>query len=360
MTDEGREDLEQMEIGTTYGEFAQVYDEFMDEAPYEIWCEQIDAYICKYGISRPIHRTEPDQSLWQTRQNQQSNQPQQNQQSNQPQQNQQSNQPQQNQPSNQPQQNQPSKQLQKIQPPKQPEQTQLLNQLDQNRLSNQPDQDNPLLQSERNLVVDLGCGTGTFTRLLAQKGYDIIGVDNSEEMLAIAAAKSREEGQEILFLRQDMRELDLYSTVGTVVSVCDSLNYMLTEEDLFRVFQLVRKYLYPGGIFIFDFNTLYKYERIIGDTVIAENREACSFIWENIFDPDSQCNEYDLTVFVREEDGRYRRFQETHHQRGYTVEEMVTLLQQAGFSILETMDADTLESVTAESERIYVVAKGSK
>jgi SAM-dependent methyltransferase len=336
MTDEGREDLEQMEIGTTYGEFAQVYDEFMDEAPYEIWCEQIDAYICKYGISRSIHRTEPDQSPWQTRQNQHSSQPQQNQLSNQPQQN---------------------------QPSKQSEQNQLLNQPDQNHLSDQPDQPdqvNPLLQSERNLVVDLGCGTGTFTRLLAQKGYDIIGVDNSEEMLTIAAAKSREEGQEILFLRQDMRELDLYSTVGTVVSVCDSLNYMLTEENLFRVFQLVHKYLYPGGIFIFDFNTLYKYERIIGDTVIAENRETCSFIWENIFDPDSKCNEYDLTVFVREEDGRYRRFQETHHQRGYTIEEMVTLLQQAGFAILETMDADTLEPVTPESERIYVVAKGSK
>lgn len=98
-----------------------------------------------------------------------------------------------------------------------------------------------------------------------------------------------------------MRELELYGTVGAVVSVCDSLNYLLEEEDIIQVFRLVNNYLYPGGVFLFDFNTVYKYEMVIGDSTIAENREDCSFIWENYYDAGSRMNEYDLTVFVKED-----------------------------------------------------------
>ncbi len=214
-----------------------------------------------------------------------------------------------------------------------------------------------ILESERNLVVDLGCGTGTLTELLYQKGFDIIGVDNSESMLNIAMEKREKSGDEILYLLQDMRELELYSTVGTVVSVCDSVNYILEEEELAEVFSRVNNYLYPGGIFIFDFNTEYKYREIIGDTTIAENREDCSFIWENYYDPEEALNEYDLTIFVREEIGLFRRFTETHFQRGYTVEQMTALVEQAGMLVVEIMDADTRQPVTAESERVYIVAK---
>jgi len=210
---------------------------------------------------------------------------------------------------------------------------------------------------ERNLVVDLGCGTGTLTELLYQKGYDCIGVDNSEEMLGIAMEKKVESGSEILYLHQDMRELDLYSTVGTVISVCDSVNYILEEEELLQVFRLVNNYLYPGGIFIFDFNTDYKYREVIGNTTIAENREDCSFIWENYYDPEEEINEYDLTIFVQEEGDTFHRFTETHLQRGYTVEQMRTLVEQVGLKILEIMDSDTGEAVTETSERVYIVAK---
>ena len=154
-----------------------------------------------------------------------------------------------------------------------------------------------------------------------------------------------------------MRELDLYSTVGTVISVCDSVNYILEEEELLQVFGLVNNYLYPGGIFIFDFNTDYKYREVIGDTTIAENREDCSFIWENYYDPEEEINEYDLTVFVREEGETFRRFTETHLQRGYTVEQMRTLVEQAGLKILEIRDSDTGEAATETSERVYIVAK---
>ena len=214
-----------------------------------------------------------------------------------------------------------------------------------------------LLDSERNLVVDLGCGTGTLTELLYRKGYDMIGVDASESMLNIAMEKKEKSGSEILYLLQDMRELELYSTVGTVVSVCDSINYILEEEELLTVFSLVNNYLYPGGIFIFDFNTDYKYREVIGDTTIAENREDCSFIWENFYDPEEELNEYNLTIFVREEGDSFRRFTETHLQRGYTVEQMRRLVEQADMTIVEILDADTRENVTDTSERVYIVAR---
>lgn len=212
------------------------------------------------------------------------------------------------------------------------------------------------LDSEKNLVVDLGCGTGTLTELLYQKGYDMIGVDNSESMLAIAMEKRVDTGSRILYLLQDMRELELYSTVGTVISVCDSVNYILEEEELAEVFALVNNYLYPGGIFIFDFNTDYKYREIIGDTTIAENRENCSFIWENYYDEEECINQYDVTIFVQEEKELFRRFTETHLQKGYTVEQMKGLVEQAGLRLVEMLDADTGTAVTAESERVLVVA----
>lgn len=213
------------------------------------------------------------------------------------------------------------------------------------------------LLAERNLVVDLGCGTGTLTQLLAKKGYDMIGIDNSQEMLNIAMRKKEQEGLEILYLCQDMQEMELYSTVGTVISVCDSVNYLLQEEELVQTFRQVNNYLFPGGVFIFDFNTLYKYQEIIGDTTIAENREDCSFIWENYFHEEEQINEYDLTIFVRESTDQFRKFTETHYQRGYTLEQMQKLLRLAGMEFVAAFDGDTHEETMPDSERIYVVAR---
>lgn len=269
-----------------YQDFAYVYDELMDNTPYEEWCERIEGLIAKYGVSKPVDRGCTEENDWE-----------------------------------------------------------------------EDEQD--ILDSEKNLVVDLGCGTGTLTELLYQKGYDMIGIDNAEEMLNIAMEKREETGSQILYLLQDMRELELYSTVGTVISVCDSVNYILEKEELLETFSLVNNYLYPGGIFIFDFNTEYKYRKIIGDRTIAENREDCSFIWENYYDPDTCINEYDLTVFVQEEEDIFRKFTETHYQRGYTVEEMRALVEQAGMILLEMKDADTGSDVTPESQRVYIVARES-
>lgn len=209
------------------------------------------------------------------------------------------------------------------------------------------------------LMLDLGCGTGKLTRLLAKAGFDMIGVDNAEEMLEIAreAGYEDENVPDILYLLQDMREFELYGTVRAVVSICDSMNYILEEEDLLTVFKLVNNYLDPKGLFIFDLNTIYKYRELLGETTISENREEGSFIWDNYFDEEEQINEYDLTLFIREEGDLYRKYEETHYQRAYELETVKNLIEQAGMEFVAAYDAFTKEPVKADSERIYVIAR---
>lgn len=249
------------------------------------------------------------------------------------------------------------------------------------------------------IVLDLGCGTGTMTERLAGYGYDMIGVDNSEEMLELAMEKKTESGYDILYLLQDMRGFELYGTVRAVVSVCDSVNYITEPDELEEVFRLVNNYLDPKGIFLFDFNTVHEYRDVIGDSTIAEDRGVCSFIWDNRYYEKEQINEYDLTLFIAEdfnpmenayvsertadsedallsEEGAgdledtmfseeeggengslYRRYTETHYQRGYTLAEIQELLERAGLVFIEAYDADTKETPNDTSERICVIAR---
>lgn len=215
------------------------------------------------------------------------------------------------------------------------------------------------LDSERNLVLDLGCGTGTLTEMLADAGFDMIGIDLSEEMLQIAMEKRETAGHSTMYFHQDMRALELYCTVGTVICMCDSINYILKDEEVIETFKRVNNYLFPKGLFIFDFNTDYKYREVIGEATIAENREECSFIWENYYDEESRINEYDLTFFVREEgeEDLFRRFQELHLQRGYTFEEMRSFIEKAGLSFVCAMDGDEMGEVRPDSQRIWMVAR---
>ena len=209
---------------------------------------------------------------------------------------------------------------------------------------------------ERGLVLDLGCGTGSLTGLLAEAGYDMIGIDNSGEMLQMAMDKRAASGQDILYLLQDMREFELYGTVRAVVSICDSMNYMMEYRDLVQVFRLVNNYLDPRGVFIFDLNTEYKYRELLADNTFAEAREESSFIWDNFYDESSGINEYDLTLFIRE--GQlYRKYEETHFQKAYSLDEEKRAALEAGMEFVAAYDACTRNPVREDSERIYVIMR---
>ena len=206
------------------------------------------------------------------------------------------------------------------------------------------------------LVCDLGCGTGNMTLRLQDKGYDMIGVDDSAAMLDIAQKK--DDKKSILFLNQDMCSFELYGTVRAVTLACDSINYLLDEEDILELFRHVNNYLDPGGIFIFDFNTDEKYRDMIGDGVIAENREDISFIWENTYDEESRINECDLTIFARKENELFERFQETHLQRGYDIETIKDLLKKSGMEFVSARPLpDLFEDPGEDDGRILVVAR---
>ena len=288
----------------SYMEFAYVYDELMDNVPYDKWASRIHEIIKEYGVSVPEGHCEEDCDL---------------------------------------------------------EDESVINNLtamDLRENYDDTDYDEDVLASERNLVLDLGCGTGTLTELLYDIGYDMIGVDLSEDMLQVARDKSYSEGKSILYLLQDMRELDLYSTIGTVISVCDSINYLTDPADVLKVMKLVNNYLYPDGLFIFDFNTVHKYADIIGERTIAENRDDVSFIWDNYYDAETKINEYDLTIYtLAEESDIYRRFSETHFQRGYTLNEMKGMAEEAGLEIIKCFDSDNESEPDDMSERICMVCK---
>ena len=212
------------------------------------------------------------------------------------------------------------------------------------------------------LVAELGCGTGTMTELLSARGYDMIGVDISEDMLSMAMEKRDRSGSDILYLCQDMRELELYGTVRAVVSVCDSMNYLTEYRDLVKVMGLANNYLDPGGVFIFDLNTVYKYRELLGNRTFAEDREHESFIWENTFDEESGINEYGLSIFVDSglADGDiplYHKYEETHYQRAYSLDEVERAAREAGMRLEAVYAAFTRKDPAADSERVYVILR---
>ncbi|MBQ9579755.1 MAG: methyltransferase domain-containing protein [Lachnospiraceae bacterium] len=205
------------------------------------------------------------------------------------------------------------------------------------------------------ILCEIGCGTGKMTKLLSDRGYDMIGIDSSADMLDIAHDKRGNDGK-ILYLNQDMKEMELYGTVRAFVSCCDSVNYLLSGEELLTTFKLVNNYLDPKGLFIFDMNTTYKYKELLADNVFAEARDDASFIWENFYDEDEKINEYDLTLFVKE-DELYRKYEEVHYQKAYDIEEVEELIEKSGLKLLAVYDAYTRDKVREDSERVIFIAQ---
>ncbi|MDD3238877.1 MAG: class I SAM-dependent methyltransferase [Lachnospira sp.] len=205
-------------------------------------------------------------------------------------------------------------------------------------------------------IVELGCGTGTVTQILDRAGYNCVGIDLSAEMLSVAMDKMYESEQQIMYVQQDMRDFELpYETDG-MVSIGDSMNYITTSDDLKQVLECVNQGLKSGGVFIFDLKTIHFFRDVLGDNTFAENRDNSAFIWDNFYDEDNRNNEYDLAVFIEnEDDGTFERYEENHYQHGLTLEEVSEAVEAAGLKIRQVYDAFTHDAPKEESERLYYI-----
>lgn len=211
------------------------------------------------------------------------------------------------------------------------------------------------------LLLDLGCGTGSMTRTLARRGYDMIGIDASEQMLSRAMERMYAEGLAgILFLQQDMREFELYGTVGAVVSTLDCVNYLTQDGDLDRCFSLVHNYLDPDGLFLFDVNTPHKFDTVYADNAYVLEDETSLCAWQNEFDRESGLCRFYLSIFEQQPNGTYRRHDEEQTERCYSREELTEALSKAGFTDISFFGDFDFHAPDACAERWYVVARCKK
>lgn len=213
------------------------------------------------------------------------------------------------------------------------------------------------LINNTNIIAELGCGTGNMTQRLAQNGFDMIGIDISENMLAKAREKTTPE-LNILYLNQDMRDFELYGTVDAVVSLCDSINYITQEDELLRVFKLVNNYLEPKGLFVFDINTIYKFREILGDNSFCETTENSAYTWENYYDENENINEFYTNFFIKDNaTGLYTRHEEFHYEKGYEINKIKELLEKAGLEFQAVYEELTFRKPTEKSQRAFFVAR---
>lgn len=207
-------------------------------------------------------------------------------------------------------------------------------------------------------VIDLGCGTGGASLPLAARGLDVIGVDISPEMLAEADHKAHQAGVSLRLACQDMTVLDLGIEADCILSLCDSLNYLTEDGQLETAFARVAAHLKPGGLFLFDLNTEYKFREILGDNIFASAEEDAAYIWENSYDGETKINEYDVSFFIEdEESGLYERVREYHYERAYSVEEVTRALEENGMIPVAVCDGYRFAPPTEESERLFFAAR---
>ena len=331
---------EEMKSLDSYTSFAYVYDTFMDQEPYDHWADRVCAFLDEFGLPRTADTTAAGKGkpCAETAGNQKS-----------------------------------AGNFAEEEAGRRESAGDFVNEEAGRRESTgnfaeeeagSPENKARLIAEERSIVVDLGCGTGKLTEIMARRGYDMIGIDLSEDMLAIAQERKIKNGSSTLYSLQDMRDFELFGAAGSMISVGDSINYLLEEKDLEDMFRCAARGLLPGGVFVFDFKTIHLYRDIIGDRTIAEDRGDCAFIWDNYYDPDTCINEYDLAVFVRasgDEKNRdmslFRRFDEVHQQRGYEPEQLRQAAESAGLEWITARDADTGSSVSGLTERVMAAVR---
>lgn len=207
------------------------------------------------------------------------------------------------------------------------------------------------------IIVDLACGSGTLTELLALRGFDMIGIDISTEMLDIALNKKINSKQDILYLNQDICDFDLYGTTEAIVCALDGINHIINKNDLFSCFKNCRLFLDPRGVFIFDINTRYKFEKVLhGNSSVYESNDTFC-VSEHTFDKKDRLFYYDIAIFNKAQDNNYSKLNDCIIERAYTIEEISDLLNRAGFKKISIFDNFTFKKPHDKSERVFFVAR---
>ncbi len=209
-------------------------------------------------------------------------------------------------------------------------------------------------------VLDLACGTGEIALRFAKKGLETIAVDLSYEMLSLARQKADIQNADILFLNQDMAYFELYGTVDLIVCCLDSVNYLTSKDDVISCFANAYNYLNPGGYFIFDINSEYKFKNIYADNAFVFETDEVFCTWQNYYKPSTRICDFYLDFFVKEGEN-YKRFSETQKERCYTLKQIISYIDKAGldviniYSDLDFTPADIKNQ--GEAERFYIVCR---
>lgn len=209
---------------------------------------------------------------------------------------------------------------------------------------------------ETGITLDLACGTGSLTLELKERGVDIYGADASPEMLSEASAKAFDRGLDVLFLCQKMQSIDLYGTIDTCVCTLDSINHLVNIEDVKKTFERVSLFMNKGGLFIFDVNSTYKHKKVLCDNVFVFDTDEVYCVWQNT-PVDEYTEEISLDFFISRSDGTYLRESECFRERAYETEEIINLLNNAGFEAVNVFGDMTFEAPNPKEERLYFVAK---
>ena len=229
--------------------------------------------------------------------------------------------------------------------------------VDYAKISNRIDQLVSEFGGEKNILLELGCGTGTICELMSQKGYDVIGVDTSTDMLNIAMDKKFESGSQIQYLCQDMTQLDMYSKIDVIISVLDCINHLPDKKAIQKAFESVWDICEENGLFIFDVNTIYKHKEVLKDKAFIYDLDGLFCSWQNEYNPKDNSVEIFLDFFEESEDGLYERYGECFKEIALSEDEIDDMLLKSGFSVLGKYDDYTEKGINDKTERIVYVAK---
>ena len=206
------------------------------------------------------------------------------------------------------------------------------------------------------LLLDLACGTGSISEEMAKLGYDVIGVDNSEEMLGIAIEKKFDSGLPIQYLCQDMREIDMFGTIDVTICALDSINHLPSFDDVKKTFSKVSLFAEPDGLFIFDINTIHKHLNILADNTFTYETDDVFLVWENKLNKSNYNININLEFFERDGD-KYYRSTENFIEKAYETSDIDNALIETGFEILAHYDDDSFNPPNDNSQRIVIVAR---